>query len=62
MNLPELQQDDALRRRAFPVCTDKVYLAHAGVSPVPRLNYSPTLRRWWACMLPCTSPSLLEDL
>ena len=35
MNLPELQQDDALRRREFPVCTDKVYLAHAGVSPLP---------------------------
>ena len=35
MNLPALQQDDALRRREFPVCTDKVYLAHAGVSPVP---------------------------
>ena len=35
MNLPELQQDEALRRREFPVSGDKVYLAHAGVSPVP---------------------------
>tara|TARA_Y100000588_G_scaffold393896_1_gene511812 strand:+ start:707 stop:1843 length:1137 start_codon:yes stop_codon:yes gene_type:complete len=35
MNLPELQSDNALRRREFPVCTDKVYLAHAGVSPLP---------------------------
>ena len=35
MNLPELQQDEALRCREFPVSEDKVYLAHAGVSPVP---------------------------
>ncbi len=35
MNLPELQSDNARRRREFPVCTDKVYLAHAGVSPLP---------------------------
>jgi len=35
MNLPELQQDEALRCQEFPVSEDKVYLAHAGVSPVP---------------------------
>ena len=38
MNLPDLsiiQSDDALRQREFPVCADKVYLAHAGVSPMP---------------------------
>lgn len=35
MNLPELQQDEALRCREFPVSGDKVYLAHAGVSPLP---------------------------
>ena len=35
MNLPELQNDAALRQREFPVCAEKVYLAHAGVSPVP---------------------------
>ena len=35
MNLPELQKDEALRCREFPVSGDKVYLAHAGVSPVP---------------------------
>jgi selenocysteine lyase/cysteine desulfurase len=35
MNLPELQNDEALRQREFPVCVGKVYLAHAGVSPVP---------------------------
>ena len=35
MNLPDLHIDEALRQREFPVCADKVYLAHAGVSPVP---------------------------
>jgi selenocysteine lyase/cysteine desulfurase len=35
VNLPELQNDEALRQREFPVCAGKVYLAHAGVSPVP---------------------------
>lgn len=35
MNLPELQKDEALRCREFPVSGDKVYLAHAGVSPMP---------------------------
>ena len=33
--LPTIQTDDSLRQREFPVCADKVYLAHAGVSPVP---------------------------
>ena len=35
MKLLDLQDDESLRRREFPVCADKVYLAHAGVSPVP---------------------------
>ena len=35
MNLPDLQSDVDLRRREFPVCVNKVYLAHAGVSPIP---------------------------
>lgn len=35
MNLPEIQTDDAFRKHEFPVCRDKVYLAHAGVSPLP---------------------------
>lgn len=35
MNLPEIQTDDVLRKQEFPVCRDKVYLAHAGVSPLP---------------------------
>ena len=35
MNLPDIHINEALRQREFPVCADKVYLAHAGVSPVP---------------------------
>ena len=38
MKLPDIsaiQSDEALRQREFPVCADKVYLAHAGVSPLP---------------------------
>jgi len=35
MKLLDLQNDESLRRRAFPVCVDKIYFAHAGVSPVP---------------------------
>ena len=35
MKLLDLQNDESLRQRAFPVCADKIYFAHAGVSPVP---------------------------
>jgi cysteine desulfurase/selenocysteine lyase len=38
MKLPDIsaiQSDEALRQHEFPVCADKVYLAHAGVSPLP---------------------------
>jgi selenocysteine lyase/cysteine desulfurase len=36
LSIPELLSDEALRRHEFPVCEDKVFLAHAGVSPLPR--------------------------
>jgi len=36
LTIPDLLRDEALRRREFPVCDDKVFLAHAGVSPLPR--------------------------
>jgi len=36
MKLDELLRDEALRRREFPVCEQKIFLAHAGVSPLPR--------------------------
>ena len=36
LDISELLRDEALRRREFPVCDGKVFLAHAGVSPLPR--------------------------
>jgi selenocysteine lyase/cysteine desulfurase len=36
MTLTELLADDELRRREFPAARDKVFLAHAGVCPLPR--------------------------
>jgi len=35
MNLSELHGDEALRQREFPVTREKVFLAHAGVCPLP---------------------------
>lgn len=35
VSLDSLLGDEALRRREFPVCCDKVYLAHAAVCPLP---------------------------
>jgi cysteine desulfurase / selenocysteine lyase len=34
--LSEILRDETLRRREFPVCDRKVFLAHAGVCPLPR--------------------------
>jgi cysteine desulfurase / selenocysteine lyase len=36
MTLKEILTDEALRRREFPVTRDKIFLAHAGVCPLPR--------------------------
>ena len=36
MQITELLQDEAQRRREFPVCETKVFLAHAGVTALPR--------------------------
>ena len=36
MNIDELHHTEAIRRREFPVCEKKIFLAHAGVSPLPR--------------------------
>lgn len=36
MNLGEILTNETLRQHEFPVCRDKVYLAHAGVCPLPR--------------------------
>jgi len=36
MTLPEILANEELRRHEFPVCRDKIFLAHAGVCPLPR--------------------------
>jgi cysteine desulfurase/selenocysteine lyase len=36
MTLPEILNDEDLRRREFPVVCDRTFLAHAGVCPLPR--------------------------
>jgi selenocysteine lyase/cysteine desulfurase len=36
MNLTEILANEELRRHEFPVANDKVFLAHAGVCPLPR--------------------------
>jgi selenocysteine lyase/cysteine desulfurase len=36
MTLTELLANEELRRQEFPVVRDKIYLAHAGVCPLPR--------------------------
>lgn len=36
MQLPQLLRDDSLRQQEFPVTRRSVYLAHAGVCPLPR--------------------------
>ncbi|HUK81099.1 MAG TPA: aminotransferase class V-fold PLP-dependent enzyme [Verrucomicrobiae bacterium] len=36
MKLEELLRDETVRRHEFPVCEQKIFLAHAGVSPLPR--------------------------
>jgi len=36
LTISDLLRDEARRRREFPVCETRVFLAHAGVSPLPR--------------------------
>jgi selenocysteine lyase/cysteine desulfurase len=36
MTLPEILANEELRQREFPVARDKIFLAHAGVCPLPR--------------------------
>ncbi|MBL9138896.1 MAG: aminotransferase class V-fold PLP-dependent enzyme [Verrucomicrobiales bacterium] len=35
MTLEQIQQDESLRQREFPVCRNKIFLAHAAVCPLP---------------------------
>src|SRR5262245_60462025 len=36
MTLPEILSSEPLRQQEFPVTRDKIFLAHAGVCPMPR--------------------------
>lgn len=36
VTISELHRDEALRRREFPVTGEKVFVAHAGICPIPR--------------------------
>ncbi len=36
MTIAELQANEEIRQREFPVCASKVFLSHAGVCPLPR--------------------------
>ena len=36
MTIAEIQSNEDLRRREFPVAREKIFLAHAGVCPLPR--------------------------
>ncbi len=36
MTVAELQSNEELRRHEFPVCAEKIFLAHAAVCPLPR--------------------------
>jgi hypothetical protein len=36
MDLAEVLGDEKLRLREFPVCRDKIFLAHAGDAPLPQ--------------------------
>lgn len=36
MTIPEILENEELRHREFPVCREKIFLAHAAVCPLPR--------------------------
>ena len=36
MTIDELMSNESLRRHEFPVAAEKIFLAHAGVCPLPR--------------------------
>ena len=53
MTIAELHSNEELRRREFPVVAGKVYLAHAGVSALPR--------RVAEAMAACAADCTLDD-
>jgi selenocysteine lyase/cysteine desulfurase len=53
MTLPEILANEELRRREFPVVQNKIFLAHAGVCPLPR--------RVAQAMVDCANEATLGD-
>jgi selenocysteine lyase/cysteine desulfurase len=53
MNLAEILSNEELRRHEFPVCKNKIFLAHAGVCPLPR--------RVAQAMIDCINEATLGD-
>src|ERR1019366_5829117 len=53
MTLTEILVNEELRQREFPVARDKIFLAHAGVCPLPR--------RAAAAIAECARQSTLGD-
>jgi cysteine desulfurase/selenocysteine lyase len=53
MTLPEILSNEELRRHEFPVAKNKIFLAHAGVCPLPR--------RVAQAMIDCASGGTLGD-
>ncbi|HOW67600.1 MAG TPA: aminotransferase class V-fold PLP-dependent enzyme [Candidatus Paceibacterota bacterium] len=49
MNPQELQADEARRCQEFPVVKDQIYLAHAGVCPLPRRVAQAIQSYAWSC-------------
>jgi len=49
MTIEELHRDESARRQAFPVCEKSVFLAHAGVSPIPHCVSEAMARYAAAC-------------
>ena len=48
MTISELHTNEELRRTEFPVVAEKVFLAHAGVCPLPRRVAEAVRLRGWA--------------
>lgn len=49
MTIAELQANEEIRQREFPVCASKVFLAHAGVCPLPHRVADAMARHLEAC-------------
>lgn len=60
LSIPDILRDEALRRREFPACEDKIFLAHAGVSPLPR-RVSEAMQQYLAAAARDNQENVLPD-